>query len=344
LAGALPRCRWQGAFPPFQRKIHAQNWLDSVTTAVMTGTYVDPRLSKITVGEWAPRWLATKVNLKPTTRVTYEILRNKHVLPAWGDTRLAGVTHEGVASWVAGLEARGLSASSIRQTHRVFALLLGLAVRDGRLARNPAAGVPLPRAVRAEQVYLTYAQVDGLANAAGEYRLAVLFLAYTGLRFGEMAALRVRNLDLLRRRANITQSVAEVRGLVDDLAAHVAGKAPDDFVFSAPRGGVLRIRNFRRAGFEPAVKIAGPDGMTPHALRHTAASLAIAAGANVKVVQTMLGHKSATMTLDLYGHLFENQLDEVADAMDAARAAADSLRTNGSVVDLTARKGASKSL
>ncbi len=230
----------------FKRKLDAQNWLDSVTTAVTTGSYVDPRLSKITVGEWAPRWLATKVNLKPTTRVTYEILLNKHVLPAWGDTRLASVTHEGVAAWVAALEARGLSASSIRQTHRVFALLLGLAVRDGRLARNPAAGVPLPRAVRAEQVYLTHAQVDELANAAGESR-------------------------------------------------------------------------------------------------HTAASLAIAAGANVKVVQTMLGHKSATMTLDLYGHLFENQLDEVADAMDAARAAADFLRTNGSVVDLATRKEASKS-
>ena len=126
----------------FRRKIDAQNWLDSVTTAVTTGTYIDPRLSKITVGEWAPRWLASKVNLKPTTRVTYEILLNKHVLPAWRDTQLSSVTHEGVTSWVAGLEATGLSASSIRQTHRVFALLLGLAVRDGRLARNPSAGVP----------------------------------------------------------------------------------------------------------------------------------------------------------------------------------------------------------
>jgi len=99
----------------------------------------------------------------------------------------------------------GLSASSIRQTHRVFALLLGLAVRDGRLARNPAAGVALPRTVRAEQVYLTHGQVDRLASAAGEYRVAVLFLAYTGVRFGEMAALRVRNLDLLRRRDARTQ-------------------------------------------------------------------------------------------------------------------------------------------
>lgn len=174
-----------------------------------------------------------------------------------------------------------------------------------------------------------------------------LFLAYTGVRFGELAALRVRHLDLLRRRATIAEAVAEVHGktvfstpknhqsrlvsiprfLIDDLAALIAGRALDDFVFTAPKGGILRLRNFRRAGFEPAVRSAGLSGITPHSLRHTAASLAIAAGANVKVVQTMLGHKSATMTLDLYGHLFEDQLDEVADAMSSARASADFLRT-----------------
>src|SRR3954447_10362337 len=109
------------------------------------------------------------------------------------------------------------------------------------------------------------------------------------------------------------------RFLVDQLATHVAGKAPDDFVFPAEKGGVLHLRNFRRHSWNPAVHAAGLDGLTPHALRHTAASLAIASGANVKVVQTMLGHQSATMTLDLYGHLLTDQLDEVADAMDAAR-------------------------
>lgn len=271
---------------------------------------------------------------------------------------MSGVTHEGVALWVAELERRGLSASTIRQTHRVFALILGLAVRDGRLPRNPALGVPLPRAVRVEQTYLTHGEVDTLATAAGDYRLAVLFLAYTGVRFGEMAALRVRHLDLMRRRAAIVQAVAEVHGvavfstpkthqsrsvpiprfMIDDLGEQVAGRGKDEFVFAAPRGGVLRIRNFRRAGFEPAVAAAGLGPLTPHALRHTAASLAIAAGANVKVVQTMLGHKSATMTLDLYGHLFEDQLDEVADAMDSARAAADFLRTRPAIVESISRE------
>ena len=85
---------------------------------------------------------------------------------------------------------------------------------------------------------------------------------------------------------------------------------------------MLHLRNFRRDVFDPAVRAAELDGPTPHALRHRAASLATASGANVKIVQTMLGHKSATMTLDLYGHLFGDQLDEIADAMDAARAAA----------------------
>lgn len=336
----------------FARKTDAQAWLDSVTTAVTMGLYVDPRAGRILVRDWAPRWLATKVNLKQTTRATYENLLRNHVLPHWGDAQLSGVTHESVAAWVAGLERRGLAASTVRQAHRVFALLLGLAVQDGRLARNPAVGVPLPRAVRSEQVFLTHADVDALATAAGDYRLVVLFLAYTGVRFGEMAALRVRHLDLMRRRAAIVEGVAEVHGkavfstpkthqsrsvpiprfMADDLAALVAGRGKDDFVFCAPQGGVLRIRNFRRAGFEPAVRDAGFEGLTPHSLRHTAASLAIAAGANVKVVQTMLGHKSATMTLDLYGHLFADQLDEVADAMDSARAAADFLRTRPAVV------------
>jgi integrase len=124
-----------------------------------------------------------------------------------------------------------------------------------------------------------------------------------------------------------SRRVSIPRFMIDDLAALIAGRALDDFVFTAPKGGVPRLRNFRRAGFEPAVRSAGLSGITPHSLRHTAASLAIAAGANVKVVQTMLGHKSATMTLDLYGHLFEDQLDEVADAMSSARASADFLRT-----------------
>jgi integrase len=81
---------------------------------------------------------------------------------------------------------------------------------------------------------------------------------------------------------------------------------------------VLRVNDFRSRAFDAATRSVGLDGFVPHELRHTAASLAIAAGASVKAVQSMLGHASATMTLDLYGHLFGDELDDVAARVDVA--------------------------
>ena len=123
--------------------------------------------------------------------------------------------------------------------------------------------------------------------------------------------------------------------LADELRDQLAGRAPDDLVFTGLRGGgVLRNRIFRRAGFDRAAAAVGLDGLVPHELRHTAASLAVSSGANVKAVQRMLGHGSAAMTLDTYADLFNDDLDAVADGLDqAARAVrarvADSLRTPG---------------
>ncbi|MBE7187287.1 tyrosine-type recombinase/integrase [Jatrophihabitans endophyticus] len=348
----------------FDRKIDAQHWLDSITTAVTNGTYVDPIQSRISVAEWSQKWLSTKTNLKATTRRDYESLLEAHIVPRWGDATLADVRHEDITTWVAELTERGLSASRVRAAHVALSQILKLAIRSGRLARNPAEYVPLPRVRRADKRYLNHDEVDALADACQDHRVTILFLAYTGVRYGEMAALRVERLDLLRRRALISESVAEVAGrlvfsapkthqtrsvpiprfLLEDLAQLVAGKGPRDLVFTGAKGAPLRLSHFRRAVFLPAVARSGLDGLTPHGLRHTAASLAIAAGAPVKVVQTMLGHASATMTLDLYGHLYADQLDEVADRMDAARAArsknsggpaensADFLRTNGQLI------------
>jgi integrase len=92
--------------------------------------------------------------------------------------------------------------------------------------------------------------------------------------------------------------------------------------FTGLRGAVMRSGTFRQAALGEAAEALGIPGFHPHALRHTAASLAIASGADVKVVEQMLGHKSATMTLDQYGHLYGDRLDIVADAMDTARSEA----------------------
>ena len=98
----------------------------------------------------------------------------------------------------------------------------------------------------------------------------------------------------------------------------MAGKALDELVFTAPAGGHLRLTNFRRRHFDRSARDDGLEGLTQHELKHTAASLAVSAGANVKVVQRMLGHASAAMTRDVYSDLFDDDLDAVAKRLDAA--------------------------
>ena len=333
----------------FDRKLDATRWLASVEIARARGEWVDPALTRIRLGDWAARWLAGQVQLKLSTRDRYARLLGVQILPTWERVPLAVVTHADVTEWVSRLSASGLAPSTVRQAHRVLALVLDLAVRDGRLARNPATGVRLPRVHRGEPTFLSHEQVDALVEACGESGLLVRVLAYTGLRWGEAAALRVRRVDLLRRRIEVVESVTEVAGkavtgtpkthqrrsvplarsLVEPMTRQLAGKGPDDLVFTSPTGGVLRNGNFRHRVFDSAAESVGLSGVTPHDLRHTAASLAIAAGANVKAVQRMLGHASAAMTLDVYAGLFGDDLDAVADRLDQAAAAsrADQVRT-----------------
>ena len=108
--------------------------------------------------------------------------------------------------------------------------------------------------------------------------------------------------------------------LAEPLARRCEGKQGDDLLVTTASGAVLRLRNWRRVVFDPAVRAAGLSDVTPHDLRHTAASLAVASGATVKSVQRMLGHASAAMTLDVYSGLFDDDLAALADRMDAARA------------------------
>jgi integrase len=337
----------------FHRKVDASKWLDEVTAALVRGEHVDPKLGKVTVGRWSAQWLATKANLKASTRHRYAGILATHVVPTWGDVRLVDVTHADVQAWVSALAHAGHAPASIHKVHRVLSMVLDLAEKDGRLPRNPAMRISLPRAQRAEKRYLTAKQVADLADAAGPGRLIVLTLAYTGIRWGELAALRVSRLDLMRRRMHIAESVTEVDGgrldwglpktherrwvpvprfLVTDLTTHVTGRNPEELVFMSSRGAVLRVGGARRSWFDRAVRLSGIDeGFHPHELRHTAASLAVSAGANVKAVQRMLGHAKASMTLDVYADLFDDDLEAVGDRLDQIARSADFLRTNSMV-------------
>jgi integrase len=333
----------------FARKVDAQRWLTSVESAKARGEWIDPVRSRMTVGEWSQRWLAAQVHLKPSTYARYAGVVRRQILPSWQTVSLLQITHADVAAWIAQLTAAGLGARTVQKAHRVLSMILDLAVRDRRLLSNPAVGVRLPRGESPAKRFLSADQLAALANAAGKDRVLVLVLGYCGLRFGEAAALLVADLDLLRRRVRIERSVTDIDGqmvtttpkthmrrevplprfLAEELSIHVDSRSGDDLVFSSPRGGILRLNNFRRRSFDRAAAAVGLPWLTPHMLRHTAASLAVSAGANVKAVQQMLGHASAAMTLDVYAGLFGDDLDAVADRLDelASGVGADSVRT-----------------
>ncbi|BDT86456.1 hypothetical protein FMUAM8_22200 [Nocardia cyriacigeorgica] len=341
----------------FDTKIAAQAFLDAeVTTKVTTGAWVDPDRSGVLFGVVAEKWFATKKFRKPKTVAGYRSLLDTVVLPRWESVPLRDIEFEDIQEWVVSLsesgstrfEGRGLSASRVIQSYQVLGQILRFAVKSKRLASNPAEDVELPSMMAGERPYLSHLQVLKLAMAAGRFRPLVLTLAYTGLRFGEATALRVMDVDLDARRIRVTRSATYVRGagtvvtdtknhtaravpvpetLAKELANLMQGRRLDALVFPSWKGGYLESTEFRWV-FDQAAKAAGLSKIAPHGLRHTAASLAISAGANIKVVQRMLGHKTATLTLDLYGHLFADDLDAVAVGMDAgARTAADRLRT-----------------
>jgi integrase len=215
---------------------------------------------------------------------------------------------------------------------------------------SPADGVELPTLPETEQRYLTHTQLNRVAVASGRLRTLVLVLGYCGLRFGEAAALRVEDVDVTTRRIRVRRSVTYVRrkGLVEGptknhtsrtvpvpeflarlLATETEARGSGALVFPSARdGGYLTLGQARYRFQKATTAIDGCHGVRLHDLRHTCASLAISEGANVKVVQRLLGHKTAVLTLDRYGHLFPDDLDAVAVAFDTAAAStADALRT-----------------
>lgn len=350
----------------FRLKKDAERWIREQRATLDRGVWVDPVLGRVTVAEWADRWLATTVHLKPKTAEGYESLLRVHVMPVFGDLELASVDRVAVRRWVAELESSGLSPSRIRQARQVFGAVLGAAVDAGYLGRNPAKGVKVPRDRRREMLFLNAGQVEDLAAAAGDWSTLIYLLAYGGPRWGEAVALRRSRCDLLRSRLHITESASEARGrlvfgptktyddrtiivpgfLRDLLAEHLAtqtGPEESALVFTAPEVGPLRHANFYKRVWRPAKQAAGvPDGLRIHDLRHTCAALLIAQGASPKAIQAHLGHSSIQVTFDRYGHLFPEDLEDLATRLDAAReiSRADHTRTKRGpeVVELPAER------
>lgn len=332
----------------FDRKVDAETFRDAATTRLTTGTYVTEKAGLATIADVWEQYLSHQ---KPGgTRARRESAWRTWVSPKWATLSVRDVQRSGVKAWMVEMTDKGAKPTTVESAMEVLRGILQVAVDDKRLAENVARGHKLPARTEPPKVYLSHEQVRELADAIdARYRTLVLFLAYAGLRFGEAAALSVQDVDFLRRQVYVRQQVSEVEGklswtptkgkrrrhvpvpkfLIEPLSTQCQGKKRADQVFTAPEGGVLRLNTWRERTWNAcmdALRHVDDQGVphrdfpdaTPHDLRHTAASLAVQAGANVKALQIMLGHKSATLTLDTYAELFPEDLEQVSKKLDAA--------------------------
>lgn len=320
----------------FTTKRDAKEFAATVEVEKLSGLYRDPSAGRITVGELSEAWLAVKRDqLAASSYHSYATAWRVHVEPRWADTRVVDVDPVTVQDWVSQLGATR-SRAVVTRALGVLSGICDRAIAERRIAANPCTGLVLPDKARRRRVYLTAADVENLASRA-EHPLLVRTLAYTGLRWGEAIVLRPVDIDTGRGRIVVHRAATEVARdllvgtpktpgshrdvpvpgfLLEQLTDRMASLGPEGLLFVGPGGGMLRAPDVRRGWYARAVRDAGVARVTIHDLRHTAASLAVRAGASVLAVQRMLGHSSAALTLDRYSDLFDDDLTDLAARMD----------------------------
>ena len=306
------------------------------------GAGSDPALGRTLFGEWAARVEKSRVDRRPSTLARDSSVMHALVLPTFGQAPLGSISPIGLQQWVAELSGRGYAPATVRKAYQLLSFIIEQAVTSGLIPRSPCRGVDLPQVEQADKRFLNHHEIRDLAEVIpARYRALVLTAAYTGCRFGELAALRVARLELLRRALRVEETLNEVRGrivvgppktrssrrtislpsfLVETIAEHLTAypAGPAGYVFTAPGGGPLRRNAFRVRTWLPAVRASVGEPCTFHDLRHSHSALLIAEGVHPKVLQERLGHVSIKTTLDIYGHLFEGLDAGAADALDAA--------------------------
>lgn len=195
----------------FKLKRDAEAHLATVEVSKLKGAYINRSDAKATISEVGVPWLEQhKHKISPASFHSVESAWRTHVKPKWGNHSVGSVTKRDLQGWLNELGDRR-SHTTVARARDLIAGILDHAVEDNRIAKNPARGLVIKKKPIPDEVFLTHAQVESLAQGSKHPDL-VFFLAYTGLRWGEATALRVRNVALVKRRVNIREAVAEVGG------------------------------------------------------------------------------------------------------------------------------------
>jgi integrase len=340
------RVRWrtpEGAarsktFPRGDRE-KANNFLTSVEHSKLQGAYIDVRAGRVTFGAFAAAWQSSQIHRESTALVVDSHLRN-HMLPAFGKRPIASIRPSEVQAWIRGLGEQ-LSPSTVRVVVQHARSIFRAAVRDRLIASSPCDGAKVPQSGQRRVEPLDTAAVLALIDALPDrYRGLAVLGAGAGLRPGEALGVTLNEIDFLRRSLTVRQQLVTLPGssprlgepktadsertiplpnvVTQALAWHLERFKPGELglVFTQEDGAPIARNRFGDV-WRATVKRAGlPATVRFHDLRHFYASALIRHGESVKTVQARLGHKSAVVTLDTYGHLWPDSEDRTRRALD----------------------------
>lgn len=308
--------------------------------------------SRRTLGDYLDEWIDVgKPGIRERTRDSYRWLLKNYVLPELAGRRLDQLNPADLQRLYRAMSDRGLSPRTIRYTHAVLRAALGQAVKWGQLARNPADVVELPRIQRKEMSALSPAQAAKLLEVAQGNRWYALWLLLitTGLRPGEALGLKWTDIDWEGRRLRVQRVLVRQDGkgwrfdepktdrsrrtvtmpatLVAAMQRHRSRQSEErlkagpayadlDLVFATKDGNPLDYRVVVRRHFKPLLAAAKLPNIRPYDLRHTCATLLLAAGEHPKVVSERLGHSSTVMTMDVYSHVLPDMQEAAAEKVE----------------------------
>jgi integrase len=320
-------------------KREVQEKLTRLQSRKLDGVLTDP--GRLTVKQFLDKWLETtaKPSIRATTHANYQAAIRNHIALAIGGRQLAKLTPADVQGMYARMESQGASAYTRRLAHAVLHRACKQALRWGMIGRNPVDAVDAPRLPTSDIHPLTAEQSKELLAAAKGDRLEALYVLAltTGMRLGELLGLQWADVDLEARYLTVCHALQDVSGkltlaepktaksrrkvelsalAVEALIAHRKRSLRiGGYVFRNTDGGPIRRTHFHAYCFKPLLKRAGLPDMRFHDLRHTAASLLLAAGKHVKVVQEILGHSTPTVTLNVYSHTMPTMQREAVDCL-----------------------------
>jgi integrase len=343
----------------FPNKTTAKHAMVELRADELRGQALVPRGAEMLLSAWLDEWLpGYEMSLKSASQHSELARIRNHIRPMLGHLSLGEIDHLVVQRWVADLrKGRGpacgarrrkeLAPKTVRNCHGLLYKIMHAAVTAKLIPGNPCIGTALPEREHHEMRFLTEPEFARLLGALpAHWRPLVLLLVSTGLRWGEAIGLRVARVDLLAKppRLTVVEQLQETPGsgemfwtspktkrsrrtvtftakVAEALAGLVIGERMST-VFSAPRGGLVRTRNFRRTWVK-ACAAAGLEGLRIHDLRHTHAAWLISAGVPLTAIQHRLGHSSIVVTSDLYGHLLPSVDEGIMAAVEAALAGVD---------------------